>query len=238
MPTLSIIIPAFNEKSSIAKCLQSILDNKTADVTEIIVVDNASTDATASIAARFESVRVIRENKKGTSAARQCGFQNATGEILAYLDADCRANAEWFRTIIEYFSMHPDVVCISGMYSYYDLPRVQSTLIRFVWKLSGILSNRVGGFMVVGGNAAVRRSALEKIGGLNTTIDFYGDDTDFAKRLHAIGKVQFVPQLSVITSGRRWNKEGFWKTATVYIVNYLSEALFSKPFSRSHIDVR
>jgi len=99
MVKFSIIIPARNAESSIEKCLQA-LHNQTFDDKEIIVVDDASFDATGKIASRY--AKVIRSDKRlGVGAARNLAARNASGEILVFTDADCVAPPDWLETIYE-----------------------------------------------------------------------------------------------------------------------------------------
>ena len=92
--------------------------------------------------------------------------------------------------------------------------------------------------MVVGGNFAVRREALEKIGGFNKDINFYGEDTDTARRLYKVGKVKFSQKFFMYTSARRLKGEGFVLTAYRYVINFLSEVFTGKPFTNEYKDIR
>ena len=85
--TLSIIVPAFRSASFIADCMSSVVRPGV----EVIVVDDGSDDGTADlVAASFPAVRVLRQPNQGVSAARNAGIRVATGEYLAFVDADDR----------------------------------------------------------------------------------------------------------------------------------------------------
>lgn len=89
--TLSIIIPAFNAASFIADCLASVVRPGV----EVIVVDDGSTDGTGDIVETdFPAVRVIRQPNQGVSAARNAGIRSATGDFLAFVDADDRLSPD------------------------------------------------------------------------------------------------------------------------------------------------
>ena len=75
----SVVIPAHNEQKYLAECLTHVLQSAPGDLLEIVVVDNASTDATASVAKRFEKVRVVNEPEKGLTRARQRGLPRGEG---------------------------------------------------------------------------------------------------------------------------------------------------------------
>jgi hypothetical protein len=76
------------------------------------------------------------------------------------------------------------------------------------------------------------------MGGFDATIEFYGEDTDIARRISAHGKVKFLPSLAMPTSGRRMASEGFFRIGWRYSVNYAWVALFKRPFTRQYQDIR
>lgn len=95
---LSVIVCAYNEERYLAACLHSILA-QTRPPDEVIVVDNASTDATAAVASVIPGVTVVHEPAKGLVRARAAGRAAAGGELLVYLDADCRAPLQWIERV-------------------------------------------------------------------------------------------------------------------------------------------
>ena len=94
-PTISLIIPAYNEEKYITDCLIHVLKNSGDKFLEVLVIDNASTDMTSAIAARYDNVRIVREDKKGLTSARQRGYLEAKGDILAFVDADTLMPSGW-----------------------------------------------------------------------------------------------------------------------------------------------
>lgn len=238
MKSISVIIPAYNEEKYIAACLESVVTYAPDNVCEIIVVDNASTDSTSQIAASFPGVTVVHEPKKGLTAARQCGFQSSTGDLLAFVDADSRVHKGWFERINKEFAKDDTLVCLSGPYDFFDLPRWQRACVKLYWTYLAYPVYRIMKFMAVGGNFVARRDALEQINGFDTSIEFYGEDTDIARRLHTQGLVRFSPSFYMHTSGRRLAAQGIFKTAVIYMANYASESLLHKPVTRTHTDIR
>jgi glycosyltransferase involved in cell wall biosynthesis len=117
--TLSVIVCAHNEEQYLGPCLHSVLA-QTRPPDEVIVINNASTDRTHAIAAAVPGVRVVDEDRKGLVVARERGRREARGQILVYLDADCRAPLHWLERIERRFRHRPDVVAISGNYRFYD----------------------------------------------------------------------------------------------------------------------
>ena len=94
------------------------------------------------------------------------------------------------------------------------------------------------GYIIVGGNFAIRRDVLDKMGGFDRTIEFYGEDADIARRAGKHGKVLFSPSFVMPTSGRRMQSQGFLKMAFLYMINYLWIAFRGKPATVGYIDVR
>lgn len=87
-PTVSVIIPAYNYGRFIGQAIDSVLA-QTYPVKEIIVVDDGSTDDTFNVLAKYgQAVRALRQQNRGPAAARNEGAKNASGELLAFLDAD------------------------------------------------------------------------------------------------------------------------------------------------------
>lgn len=105
LPPVSVIIPAKNEEEYIERCLEAVSNLEyPEDKIDVIVVDNKSTDQTVECARKFTTVQILE--KEGTiSAVRNFGGQQAKGEILAFLDADCIPERKWLlkatKTLIE-----------------------------------------------------------------------------------------------------------------------------------------
>jgi glycosyltransferase involved in cell wall biosynthesis len=87
MPTVSVIIPAYNAESFLARAIRSVEAQNFRDF-ELIVVDDGSTDGTADVARGFGGVRYVRGSHRGEAGARNLGLEEATGELVAFVDAD------------------------------------------------------------------------------------------------------------------------------------------------------
>lgn len=102
LPFVSVVIPTFNRKELLEKCLNSIFNVDYPRFRfEVIVVDGGSTDGTMLMVQRkFPMVKFIVEKRKGRSLARNIGWKNAKGQIVAYTDDDCVVDQNWLRSLI------------------------------------------------------------------------------------------------------------------------------------------
>ncbi len=244
-PILSFVVPAYNEEAYLSACLESILE-QTRELelaAEIVVVNNASTDRTREVALRFAGVTVVDEPRKGLTYARQAGFAATRGLLIANVDADSRLTPGWVAQVLRTFAREPGLAALSGPLVYYDLPPGQRRQVRVFYGIAFATYAinrwvlRVGS-MVQGGNFVVSRTALEAIGGFNTAIAFYGEDTDLARRLHKVGPTRFTFALKMNSSARRLKHEGLFTMAGRYSMNYLWTTFFARPFTEKYVDVR
>ena len=243
---LSFVIPAYNEEVYLPICLEAVLreKNKGRHDIEIIVVNNASTDSTRTVALSYPGVKVVDEPRKGLTAARQAGFLAATGEIIANIDSDSVLTPEWTNIVMKRFTDNPKLVALSGPFVYHDLPAGSNVLVRIQYSIdyAFYIFHRFvlcTSSLLQGGNFVVRKTALDKLGGFDTEFSsFWGEDTNIAKRLHPLGPVVFTFKLPIYSSGRRLKKEGFITMGLKYAANYFSTILFDKPFSKTYLDVR
>jgi len=241
----SIIIPAYNEEKLLPNCLGSIFAAQLPEDYEVIVANNASSDRTEEVARSFIGVKVVNEPKRGANQAREAGFRASTGDILVYFDADTIIPKDWFLVARRVFEKDSKLIAVTGPYHYGTASKVARIL---VWVYDHVIIRglewiwqkifRQGGVMIVGGNFAVKRKALEEIGGFDTSIEFYGDDINLTRRLAEIGKIKFLNDLSVYSSPRRFEHEGAIKTSLKYIINFFSEWILKRPAHRAHKDIR
>jgi glycosyltransferase involved in cell wall biosynthesis len=237
-PKVSLVICAYNEEKYIGECLDHAIKSSGGKFFEILVIDNASTDHTKELAEKRPDVRVVREENKGLTRARQRGFMEARGDILAYIDSDTHMPKKWLETVISEFKQNPKLTVLSGPYIYYDIPKWQQFLVKLYWYVLAMPIYWIVGYMTVGGNFAIKKETLEKMNGFDTTIEFYGEDTNIARRAHQFGKVKFKPSFVMYTSGRRLTGQGIFSTATAYMLNYISEAFFHKSVTKEYKDIR
>ena len=198
---VSVVVPAYNEEKYLGRCLQSLRGQRyPAARFEVIVVDNASTDATAGIADRL-GARVASEPRKGVARARQTGFQEAQGRVVASTDADTVLPPDWLSRIAENFA-DPGLGGLYGPVQWFDGSRHQQWMLRYPVTWGLVLSNQVGRSLWWGSNFAVRRDVFWQAGGF--PVDWAaGEDTDLSLRVNRIARVRFDPHLVVLSSSRR-----------------------------------
>lgn len=236
-PTISLIIPAYNEDKYIDKCLDYAIKNSEGKLLEIIVVDNASTDKTVEVASKYSGVKVISEDRKGVMWAREKGRLEARGDIIAFIDADNHMPNGWINKIRKEFSENENLVCLSGPYIYYDISKWNGFLVR-VWNIFVLFFSKIIGYVVTGGNFAIKKDTLYKMNGFDTSIDFYGDDTSIARNANKFGKVLFKMDFTMNASARRFSGQGIIRTGILYSSNFMSQVFMRKSFTNFHDDFR
>jgi cellulose synthase/poly-beta-1,6-N-acetylglucosamine synthase-like glycosyltransferase len=126
-PTVSIVIPAYNEEDTIKACVLAALD-QTVPASEIIMVDNKSTDDTAKV---FHALQIafpdaplvyLQQNEvQGLIPTRNWGLDHATGEVIGRIDADSVLEPTWVEEVQKAFA-DSDVAASTGPVIYYDMP--------------------------------------------------------------------------------------------------------------------
>jgi len=180
---LSIVIPAFNEARLIERCLRSVAASVAQNLTpgftsEVIVVDNNSTDNTANLA-RQASARVVFEPINQIGRARNAGAAEATGEWLLFLDADSVLSPGLLADIVRVIEDGKSVGCGSTL-RMEGLPWWANLTLR-LWTGTSILFRWAAGALVV-----CRRDAFRDVGGFNQ--DLYAmDEIRLSKQLKQWG---------------------------------------------------
>jgi len=183
---ISVVIPALNEEAFIGDCLRSLRAQTVS--TEIIVVDNGSTDRTVEIASKIAD-RVIEAPGVSIPELRQIGVQAAVGEIIVTTDADTVAPPNWLEKLLRHFS-DPDVVAVGGSIRPSEPGPMQDLYAK------GLSASASIG-LLSGANMAYRRDALLKASGYSKVKK--GEDWVLATRLRRYGRVVFDPEAYVLT---------------------------------------
>jgi rSAM/selenodomain-associated transferase 2 len=195
---ISVIIPVFNEERSIAVTLQSVVQLAPF---EVFLVDGGSTDRTAEICQRF-GVKLLA-SCRGRAQQMNYGARHASGDVLLFLHADTRLPDSAFRDIATALS---DSRYLGGRFD------VEIEGEHWMLKVIGAMINYRSRLTKVGtGDQAifVRRSVFERIGG-------YPDiplmeDIALCRTLRRMGEIACLKS-RVVTSARRWEMDGVWRT--------------------------
>jgi GT2 family glycosyltransferase len=212
---VSVVVCAYNAEATLHECLAS-LERLTYPDFEVIVVNDGSRDSTGAIARQYSSCRVIDVDHGGLSAARNAGLRAATGEIIAYTDADVRVDPDWLHYLVQPFAT-TEVVAVGGL----SLPPLDSPwLAHCVARAPGgpthvLLDDRTAEH-VPGCNLAIRRDALSAIGGFNPIYLRAGDDVDVCWRLQAAGgRIEFAPG-ALVWHHHRSSVRAYWRQQVGY----------------------
>jgi glycosyltransferase involved in cell wall biosynthesis len=234
--SISFVIPCYNEEKYIRDCILSIKREASyLPHYEIIVVDNNCTDQTVPIAMQ-EDVIVVSEQQKGVVFARQKGYETAQYNLIANIDADSRLCEGWVEIALANIA-DPDVVAVTGPLVYDDVSRSLAVSTKFYYYLAWFSNNFIGVFLQ-GGNAMIKKPALDKTNGYDTSIAFYGEDTMTAKRLESHGRIKFAMKLKLHSSPRRLKDQGVLITTWLYLKNYLSVTFKDRAVTNSYKDFR
>jgi glycosyltransferase involved in cell wall biosynthesis len=196
-PRVSVVIPARNAASRLPRVLGALAQQTApAELFEVIVVDDGSTDGTADLARADGGVRLLRAPAQGhQAAARNHGAAEARGPVLAFLDADCVPHADWIeRGLAELDAHEADLLAghigmeVVGRASAIDLLALGHDFDQERYASEGFAA---------AGNLWVTRSTFEEVGGFDTDLAL-DEDRDFTLRVTAGGAVlRFAADVAV-----------------------------------------
>ena len=203
MTRVSVVIPCYNDAPFLEVVLAA-LAAQTRPADEVIVVDNASTDASARVARAAGAVLVV-EPVHGIWPAAATGYDAASGDLIARLDADSVPPPDWIARAEAILTLAPLVDVLTGPGDFYDCPRWVAALGRFVY-LGGYF-RLIGLWLaqppIFGSNFVMRRAVWAEVRGLvHRERDDVHDDLDLSLHLPPSVTVSFDPTLRVGISAR------------------------------------
>ncbi|MFL5818319.1 MAG: glycosyltransferase [Conexibacter sp.] len=214
-PRISVVVCSCNGAATIGETLDGLGGLDYPDY-EVVVVDDGSTDDTASIAADRRGVRLISTENRGLSAARNTGLRAASGEIVAYVDDDAYPDPQW----LDYVALALRDGVHAGVGGP-NLPVPDDGLVaESVANAPGgpvhvLLSDTVAEH-IPGCNMAFRRDRLEAVGGFGEQYRVAGDDVDVCWRLQARGWTLGFHPAAVVWHHRRGSVRRFWRQQRGY----------------------
>jgi GT2 family glycosyltransferase len=213
-PKVSAVVCAYQAESTIEECLRSLTKLNYPDY-EILVVDDGSTDGTAELANCYP-VRVISGGRLGLSGARNLGLEQAAGDIVAYLDADARADEDWLTHLVVGLDP-PDAAGVGGPnISPPEDPPVARCVSRAPGGPVHVLLDNERAEHVPGCNMAFWRDRLVEIGGFDPIYRAAGDDVDVCWKLQNLGySIRFHPA-AIVWHHSRGRVRDFWRQQVGY----------------------
>jgi glycosyltransferase involved in cell wall biosynthesis len=212
--SISVIVPAYNEERYLGETLKSIqrakelLLKQDAVPTEIIVVDNESTDSTSDVALSF-GASVVKETKRNIAKVRNAGASFAKGNVFVFIDADTIVPAELLWRINQLMTSE---ACYGGAVDTdYRAAKPMMKIYLQLWRTLGKLAG-----IAQGATQFCRTEVFVSLSGYDETL-YMGEDVDFYWRLKRFAKRQnghvcFIEDLQVVPSTRRFDQSPFWRT--------------------------
>jgi glycosyltransferase involved in cell wall biosynthesis len=190
---LSVVIPVRDDEELLARCLMA-LHRQTRRADEVIVVDNASTDASAAVASS-EGARVVDCAEIGIPAAAAAGYDAATGDLILRLDADCVPPPDWAHRAEALFSRSPDLTAATGGARFVDGPRpLRWTAAVYLGAYRIASAAALGHRPLFGSNLVFRADAWQAVRAEVHRHDAEThDDMDLSFHLGAIGAIGALP---------------------------------------------
>lgn len=196
---VSVIVPAFNGEKTLPGLLQALTaQTYPAELTEILCVDNNSTDRTGQIIKQWSErrVRYLSCSRQGSYAARNVGIVEAQGDILAFTDADCRPTPDWLRAGIQQMTRENLDRLAGAVHMPITEPVSVWALLDASWYLDQETYVEQGWAPTA--NLLIRRTVVDQIGLFDDTL-ISGGDAEFGLRCTTYGiPIGYSPQAVVI----------------------------------------
>lgn len=198
LPRVSVIIPVYNGAPFLAEAIASVRAQNYPSL-EILVVDDGSTDETAEVAASFGSqVRYFFQENRGPAAARNRGIKEASGDVMAFLDADDLWTPNRLEPLLTVLQIHPEVDIVMGHSRSFDngQPVPLATRLDLASDSQPEIRPPFLAFLI--GSALGRRSLFEHIGGFDEALPFC-EDIDWFMRAREEGvRIQVLKLVTLL----------------------------------------
>ncbi len=204
-PLVSILIPNWNSKKYIDRCIMSLLD-QTWPNREIILIDNASTDGSVQLAKeRFRFVKVIQNvTNLGFAGAINVGIKEARGDLIALFNQDAFAHKDWLRILVEAVERSSNIAAAAGKIFYWR-EGGEKDAVFCTWPRVDPYTASVYNFSdnepmstvdyLSGAAMIVKRNIIQEVGLLDTQYFLYFDETDWCARMIRAGYgLLYIPE--------------------------------------------
>lgn len=187
-PRVSVIVPAYKDDARLALCLEALGRNSWAGGVEIIVVDNCAEFTLTEFAKDWPDVVFLHEPSPGSYSARNKGLGAATGEIIAFTDADCRPHPDWLESAAAFLVANPDIGMVGGKVNIVVDHGQTPTLAELFEVVLAFPQDTYieRNHFAATANMVTRRAVIERVGPFNAALKS-GGDAEFGGRVHAGG---------------------------------------------------
>jgi cellulose synthase/poly-beta-1,6-N-acetylglucosamine synthase-like glycosyltransferase len=184
-PTISIILPTYNESSGVKICINSIKNlNYPKNKLEIIAVDDGSQDDTVSNLIKYD-IKILKQKHLGCSNARNNGANYASGEILAFLDADDACNENWLIEMINFINIEK-VAAVGCSHELLNSKPNDLTMISYLEKSFRHKESPTKTEHIGASGSLINREIFKKIGGFNPKL-IAAEDADLCNKIKNLG---------------------------------------------------
>lgn len=215
-PKLSIIIPTWNTADITLKCVNTILKHTPPGFTQIIIVDNGSTDETQEKLGKLKNITYIRNDSNlGFSKGNNVGAAKAVADILLFLNSDMELIDSSIVDMVEYFHINPSIGLLGPRFLNPDLtpqgsvtpPQTALNAFKEYWlgmshsysKYTPDSSVPISVWTVSGGAVMISSRDYKTVGGWDEKYFFYYEDLELCRQIRGLNKqVVYYPQCQVI----------------------------------------
>jgi glycosyltransferase involved in cell wall biosynthesis len=187
---VAVVVPTRGRAACLEVTLDSLRRQRSRTAHELLVVDDGATDATPAVAERFRARLIRHGERRSLNAARNTGLREASADLIAFVDDDVLAPPGWLDALVEGAARHPEADAFGGPIRARFEGHAPRSCGREDPPITTLdLGNEdIEAPMVWGANFAVRRSAVERIGEFDESLDrSHGDEEDWLLRLRAAG---------------------------------------------------
>jgi GT2 family glycosyltransferase len=214
-PKISVVICTYNGARTIRRALEGVRKLDYPDY-EVIVVDDGSTDATARLVAEYGVRQIQLEQNQGLASARNVGMEAADGEIVAYLDDDAYPDTHWLSFLADGFAAAPHAAVGGPNVLPHDAGFVADCVSSAPGGPAHVLLSDDLAEHLPGCNLAIRKDALQTIGGFDPRFRAAGDDVDVCWRLQEAGWTLGFRPAAMVWHQRRDTVAGYWRQQCGY----------------------
>ena len=218
--TISFALPAYNEEENIQKILNHLrivkknLDEEQKINFEILIINDGSTDKTEEIVKQYPSVTYLHQKNNGPASARNNGWHNGKGDIIAFLDSDCVPRKNWLRKMVSNYTSD-SVVCVGSRYGISNKNNFLACCIYFEFLIRYKRMPRHPKFLGSHGYS-FRKSFLEKFHGYSEEYKMAShEDNELAYRIIAKGYTTIFDKTNIVdhqfpTNVYKYMRIQFW----------------------------